>query len=71
MPRSYDELDRLLEPTTDKLAMVKTIAFATYAGNPTNNLVPEFIGQECLDTANNDWYRSHGLTDADWKKLNN
>lgn len=44
-------------------------AHTTFAGVPTGNLVPAFIGQDCLDTANNDWYRAHGLTNADWKKL--
>jgi hypothetical protein len=47
----------------------RRLAYVTYAGNPTNNLVPEFIGQDCLDTSNSDWYRSHGTAAANWKKL--
>ncbi len=71
MPRSAAELDALLEPHTDKAALIQSLAYATYAGDPTNNLVPAYIGQDCLDTSGNHWYRAHGLTNADWKKLNN
>jgi hypothetical protein len=45
------------------------IGYVEYAGDPTNNLAPQFIGQECLDTANSAWYKAHGVAAADWKKL--
>jgi hypothetical protein len=49
--------------------IVKRIAYTTYAGDPTNNVVPDFIGQECLDTSNSAWYKAHGTAAANWKKL--
>lgn len=47
----------------------EAVTYVTYAGNPTNNVTPAYIGQECLDTANSDWYRSTGTAAANWKKL--
>ena len=44
-------------------------ALAEYAGNPTNNVTPQFIGKNCFDTANQAFYVATGLTSADWKKL--
>lgn len=40
----------------------------TYAGIPTGNVVPNFIGEEILNTSAKDWYKSTGLTSSDWKK---
>lgn len=49
---------------------IKTLlVYAEYAGNPTNNVTPDFIGQECLDTTNSAWYKSTGLLPANWVKL--
>lgn len=45
------------------------IGYVEYEGDPTANLKPQFIGQECLDTLNNAWYKAHALTVDDWKKL--
>lgn len=47
----------------------RRLAYATSAGSPAGTLVPNFIGQECFDTTNSDWYRSTGLLAANWKKL--
>jgi len=38
-----------------------------YAGDPTNNAVPRYVGDHCHDTSNDDWYIAHGLVAADWK----
>ena len=47
-------------------ALAIRLSHTTYAGDPTNNLTPEFRGQACFDTSNNDWYKSTGTTSADW-----
>lgn len=44
-------------------------AFRTYAGNPTSNVVPNFIGEDLLDTSGTNWYKATGLTNADWKVI--
>lgn len=36
-------------------------------GTPVSVVVPYFIGEEILDTTNKIWYKSVGLTNADWK----
>lgn len=41
----------------------------SYAGNPTNNIASDFIGQICYDTSNNKTYISKGLTSADWVEI--
>ena len=48
------------------LALSLRLSHTTYAGDPTNNLTPNFRGELCFDTSNNDWYRSTGTTSADW-----
>lgn len=47
--------------------LVERSSYQTYAGNPTNNVVPRWIGDRCLDTSNNKWYLSHGTAAANWK----
>jgi hypothetical protein len=42
--------------------------YRTHAGAPTET--PYFIGEELLDTTNGKWYKSKGLTSADWVALN-
>jgi len=49
--------------------LASAIGYVENAGDPTGSVVPEFIGQECFDTQNSAWYKAHGVTDADWKKL--
>ena len=46
---------------------VELHTMAVYAGDPTNNLVPQYIGQFCHDTSNDDLYWAHGLLAANWK----
>ena len=49
--------------------IAKLLVYVTYAGNPTNNVTPGFIGQHCFDTANSDFYIATGTAAANWKKL--
>lgn len=43
--------------------------FVQAAGSPVGSVTPYFIGQEYLNTSANTWYKSHGLTSADWKLI--
>ncbi len=54
---------------TNAKEIAKRLGYTTYAGDPTNNLTPEFIGQECLDTSNSAWYKAHSEANSGWKKL--
>jgi hypothetical protein len=38
-----------------------------FAGDPTNNVTPDFVGQQCHDTTNDDWYIAHSLAVDGWK----
>lgn len=49
-------------------AIKKRLCYVTYAGTPSGNVTPEFIGQSLLDTSNSDFYMAVGLTNTDWKK---
>lgn len=49
------------------IEVAKRLSYITYAGNPTNNVTPRWIGDDCLDITNTEWYRSTGLTSADWE----
>lgn len=50
-------------------ALRKLMVPATYAGDPTNNLTPEFIGQYCHDTSNGALYWASTAASSGWKKL--
>lgn len=52
-------------------ALRKMLVPATYAGDPTNNLTPTFIGQLCHDTSNAHLYWASTAASSGWKKLNN
>ncbi|EKC4293870.1 GDSL-type esterase/lipase family protein [Escherichia coli] len=43
------------------------------AQNPIGNVVPRFVGEEYLDTSagQSEWYKSTGLSAANWKKITN
>lgn len=43
------------------------LTYTTYAGSPVGNVTPDFIGQGCLDTSNDNFYTAVGETSADWK----
>lgn len=36
------------------------------AGTPISSIIPDFVGQNYLDTDNNIWYKSYGTEDTDW-----
>lgn len=46
------------------------LAGGEMAGSPAGVIAPSFIGMEVLDTAASKWYKSTGLTSADWVALN-
>jgi hypothetical protein len=62
-PRTADdkEIERFFREIASRLS------YLTYAGNPTNNLVPRWIGDNCLDTTNTEWYKATGTLAADWE----
>lgn len=64
-----DTLEKVLQTTIGREDLAAAIGYVTNNGDPTGALTPAFIGQRCLDTANNAWYMSHGVAAADWKKL--
>jgi hypothetical protein len=39
------------------------------AASPVGVYAPNFIGEECFDYTNKRWYKSTGLTNADWKPI--
>lgn len=63
MAASIDELMGMGMPAE----LAKRVGHMTYAGDPTNNLVPHCIGQECRDTTNSDWYVATSAAAAGWK----
>jgi hypothetical protein len=62
-PEKYDpkELSLFFQEVSRRLS------YLTYAGDPTGNTIPRWIGDWCFDTANTEWYRSTGTTTADWE----
>ena len=44
-------------------------AAATYAGDPTNNLTPDYQYQFCIDTSNGALYWASTAAAAGWKLL--
>lgn len=50
-------------------AIKQSLIYTVYAGDPTNNVVPAFIGQHCLDTANAAFYIATSTASSGWKKL--
>jgi hypothetical protein len=47
----------------------RTNGYRSNAGTPVAVLVPNYIGEEVLDTTNKLWYKSVGTTNADWKQI--
>lgn len=45
------------------------LAAKTYAGDPTNNVTPDYLGQFCIDTTNAALYWASTAAAAGWKKL--
>lgn len=48
---------------------LKLVCNQEYAGNPTNNVTPDFVGQICVDTTNHTVYGAKAATSADWVAL--
>lgn len=47
--------------------LTELLSYQTYAGDPTGNATPRWIGDRCLDTSNDDWYVSYGTANTEWK----
>lgn len=45
------------------------LVFVTSAGDPTGTVKPDFIGQECFDSANLRFYKAVGVNAADWRAM--
>ncbi|USK59567.1 hypothetical protein [Peribacillus asahii] len=45
------------------------IGYRKTEGTPVGNIVPNYIGEELLDTTNFVWYKSHGITSKHWKAM--
>lgn len=54
--------------TAHSLLPFGQVGFRNVSAPPT--ATPNFIGEELLDTTNDIWYKSVGLTSGDWKALN-
>lgn len=46
-------------------------AAKTYAGDPTNNVTPDYQYQMCIDTSGAHLYWASTAASSGWKKLNN
>lgn len=47
------------------------LAALEYAGDPTNNVTPQYPGQFCIDTSGAHLYWASTAANSGWKKLNN
>ena len=43
--------------------------YIEFAGNPTGTVVPDFVGQECLDTVGNIFYKASTALASGWAAL--
>ena len=46
----------------------KRYTYLEYAGNPNSNILPRWVGDVCLDTSSNEWYKSASLLITGWEK---
>jgi len=44
----------------------RLLGYTTYAGDPTNNLTPEYIGQFCYDTSGTAFYIATTAAASGW-----
>ena len=49
--------------------LAEHLSYHENAGSPSGSIVPRWIGDMCLDTTNDDWYKAYGLTNTDWKSI--
>ena len=64
-PRTNDqkEIDKFYRE------MAKRFSYHENAGSPSGSITPRWIGDLCLDTTNDDWYKAYGSTNTDWKSI--
>lgn len=67
--RRYDILERALPPSVGRRDLARAIGNTTFAGDPTNNVTPAFIGELCHDTTNAALYWASTAASSGWKKL--
>ena len=68
-PQSFMGVTTLFDGSQTNVSFI-TGKYRTFAGNPNNQITPNYIGEECLDTTNNKWYKSYGLVGNQWAALN-
>jgi len=71
MPGSAAYFDDNMGPSFERSPLRKMLVPTTYAGDPTNNLTPEFQHQLCHDTSGGHLYWASTTAASGWKKLNN
>ena len=69
MPQNMYNIDTLYSGVATAETFVPGIR-RTFAGDPNNNITPNYIGEECLDTTNNKWYKAFGAAGNQWAALN-
>lgn len=67
--RTQANVAAVLPPSVHRDSLALLIGHAQYAGDPTNNLTPQFIGEYCMDTANAALYWASTAASSGWKKL--
>lgn len=53
---------------TDGTSSLNGVVYLSGAGAPTGSVSPGYIGREYLDTTGDDWYKSYGTANTEWKK---
>lgn len=68
---TFDFLKRILgtAQTVHEYEYLKAVSNQEYAGNPTNNVVPDFIGQICVDTTNTHAYVALTAASSGWARI--
>lgn len=68
-PQSFNNITTLFSGPQTNVSFISG-KFRTRAGTPVNNLTPNYVGEEALDTVANKWYKAYGLVGTDWAALN-
>lgn len=69
MPFSAATYDQFIAPDVHGNAKRRLLTYITNAGTPVSAVVPQFIGQFCLNTTGSQFFIAVGLTSADWKAI--
>jgi len=69
MPCTQAYFDANMAPEVHNQALAKILVPTTFAGDPTNNLTPDFQHQFCHDTTNGALYWANTAAASGWKKL--